>query len=216
MAMMLADAGFVSVAVDYRKTEHSGYSFPGAIADLRCAVRFLRSRAEELDADPNRIGAVGFSAGGHLAALLATAADIAALDDGCPHAGSPAIQAAVAYYGVHDLTRPGDFVPRARRLIAQMLGGTNPARARLASPQAHIDSNDPPILLIHGTADRVVPIRQSESMAAALRASGVPNRVVRVPDGAHGFTLRTRTSSALPANCTTLAFLRSSLRSNPE
>ena len=180
MAMMLADAGFVSVAVDYRKTERPGYRFPGAIADLRCAIRFLRQNAQALDADPARIGAVGFSAGGHLAALLATASDIDALDDSCPHTGSARIQAAVSYYGVHDLTRRGDFVPRARRLISQMLEGREPARARLASTMSTPMIRRSCLSMVRqiGGAHRAI-----RTDGSSLEASRIQHRLVRVPDG---------------------------------
>lgn len=212
MARLLASQGFIAVAVDYRKTEREEYRFPGAIADLRCAVRYLRANAPQLGIDPSRIGAVGFSAGGHLAALLATAPDAGQLDDQCPFTEeSPRIQAAVSYYGPYDLTRRGDFVRRARRLIDQVLGGPNPTRARLASPAHHVDPTDPPILLIHGTHDRVVPISQAHLMARRLRQARVPHALLPVTRAGHGFTLLSAQEMFMPASCTTLRFLRESL-----
>ena len=212
MARMLTTLGFAAIAVDYRKTETETYRFPGAIADLRCAIRYLRIHSQELGIDPQRIGAVGFSAGGHLAALLATAPDAAGLDDGCPYEGtSPAIQSVVSYYGPYDLTRRQDFVRRARRLIDQVTEGPNAERSRLLSPVTHLDAGDPPVLLIHGERDRVVPARQARVMRAALRRHGVPNRLLVVPTGGHGFTLLTDSDAVLAAQCTTFAFLERTL-----
>jgi len=212
MARMLTTFGFTAVAVDYRKTETEAYRFPGAIADLRCAIRYLRIHSQELGIDPSRIGAIGFSAGGHLAALLGTAPEVAELDDGCPYQGtSPALQSVVSYYGPYDLTRRQDFVRRARRLIDQVTEGPNPERSRLLSPLHHLDPSDPPMLLIHGEQDRVVPPQQARLMRAALRRHQVPNRLLIIPTGGHGFTLLSEPDTFLAAQCTTFAFLERSL-----
>lgn len=212
MARMLTTLGFAAIAVDYRKTETETYRFPGAIADLRCAIRYLRLHSQELGIDPGRIGAIGFSAGGHLATLLAAAPEASGLDDGCPYQGtSPALQSVVSYYGPYDLTRRQDFVRRAQRLIDRLTEGANDERSRLLSPLHHLDASDPPMLLIHGERDRVVPPQQARLMRAALRRHGIPHRLLIVPTGGHGFTLLTESDAFLAAQCTTFAFLQRSL-----
>lgn len=219
MIRLLALQGMVGVALEYRLTSPGVNTFPAAISDARCAVRFLRAHAAEHRIDPARIGALGFSAGGHLAALLATAADVDGLDLGCPlDAPSPAVQAVVSYFAPTDMRVERGYVPRARRLVSEFLGATpseDPARAALASPIVHVDASDPPTLLVHGTADRVVPLEQASMMRDALTAAGVPTGYLEVPGGEHGFTLLSNGPRTRAASCTSLAFLRRMLRLEP-
>lgn len=210
MALALAARGYAGVALDYRLADAPERVFPAAVADARCAVRWLRAHAAEHAIDPDRIGALGFSAGGHLAALLATAPDAQGLDQSCATANvSPRIQAAVAWFAPFDLRRPTGS--RATdRAISQFLGAepaVDAERATLASPIAHVDVSDPPMLLVHGTDDRVVDIRESRRMRSALRAARVAVTLVELEGAGHGFGLLSPRPEHRPAVCTTLAFL---------
>ncbi|HEV2130448.1 MAG TPA: alpha/beta hydrolase, partial [Longimicrobiaceae bacterium] len=171
---LLAGQGYAAASVSYRLAASPRNVFPAAVEDVRCAVRWLRSHADSFGIDPSRIAAMGSSAGGHLAAMLGTAAEVEGLDGDCPlQEVSPAVSAVVAIAGPHDIRTAGALDAGQRGMVENFLGTrpeSDPARALLASPAVHASSGDPPFLLIHGTADDVVPIRQSRSMRDTLQA----------------------------------------------
>lgn len=211
----LAGLGYAAVAIDYRLAAAPHNVFPAAVSDARCAVRFLRANAIPLDVDPDRIAAMGFSAGGHLAAMLATAPDVDGLDGQCPFTDeSPSVQAAVAFFAPFDL-RPGEHIgPGTRAVIANFLGNRaerDPLRAALASPRTHVDASDPPMLLVHGLADATVHPDQSRRMHQTLAGAGVPATLLEVPRGVHGFGLFPPRAHHPAATCTTLAFLEQTI-----
>lgn len=215
---LLAALGYAAAGVDYRLVDDGGrHRFPTQVADARCAVRYLRRRAPELGLDPDRAAALGYSAGGHLAMMLATAADVAGLDTDCDDtATSPAIRLAISYFGPADLRGEAEYGRAAERIVNRMLGASrhrDPERAALASPIAHVDGTDAAVMLVHGTADRVVPLEQSRRMRAALAGAGVPVRLVEVEGRGHGFRLVGEASDLRVATCTSLAFLEAALRS---
>lgn len=189
-----AEQGYVGLAINYRKMP--GDPFPACLEDAKAAVRWLRLHAETYRIDPERIGAFGKSAGGHLATLLATTGP----DDGfegTDNAGPPStVQAVVSLYGVYDLS----MYPRSRdqgliaELKADSLGwfvgaesGGNLEDFSKASPVAYVSADACPHLLIHGADDNMVPVKQAQTYKAALDAAGVPNELVIVPDRGHGF-----------------------------
>ncbi len=183
----LAARGFVVAAVEYRLDGEA--KFPAAIEDVKAAIRFLRAGAAGYGIDPARVGIFGGSAGGQLAALAGTACGAQAL--AAPGANGPVsdcVQAAASWYGVHDFrtvpTPPGQTGP------APYLGcpeTTCPEETlRFASPVAYVDGEDPPFLLIHGLADRLVAVSQTEEFEAALKAAGVPVRALYIPGVDHG------------------------------
>lgn len=213
----LAGLGYAAASVDYRLMDDGARNrFPTQIADARCAVRYLRRRSGALGLDPDRIAAVGFSAGGHLAELLATAPEVDALDGDCGDTEtSPAVRAAIAYYAPSDLRPEASYGRAADRIITRFLDGTrreHPDRAALASPLTHVDADDAPVLLVHGTEDTVVPIDQSRRLSAALSTAGVPVRSVEIEGAPHGFRMFGRAPRTRAATCTSLAFLRATLR----
>lgn len=216
-----AAQGFAAATVDYRLADGARRVFPGPVSDVRCAVRTLRARAPELGLDPSRFAAMGFSAGGHLSAMLATASDQSALDEGsCPVLDvSPAVQAGVSFYGPHDLRAPLRVGPGAEGAIRNFLGVSrrrDPRRTELASPIAHVDPRDPPMLLVHGVRDRIVEIDQSRRMARALRDAGVGVDAIELPHHRHGFGVFPRQRHDDPQiACSTLDFLRRQLRQRP-
>jgi len=186
----LAQRGFVVASIEYRLDGEA--KFPAAIQDVKAAIRFLRSRATEYGIDASRAGIFGGSAGGQLAALAGTSCGVKAFDPPATGdaTGSPSdcVQAAAAWYGVHDFrtvpTPPGQTGP------APYLGC--PTRQcpeetlRFASPVAYVDRSDPPFLLIHGLADKLVAVSQTREFEAALRASHVPVQAIYIPGVDHG------------------------------
>jgi acetyl esterase/lipase len=177
----------VAATLSYRLS--GAAPFPAAVEDCKCAVRFLRANASTYGIDPDSIGVAGSSAGGHLAELLATAEGRAGLEgNGGWQRVSSRVQAAVSYFGVSDLTAqfPSDTVP----VIVRFLRGTRdekPDLYRRASPIRYVSKDDPPLLLVHGEDDEVVPFDQSVRMAEAYRREGLPVDLIALKNAAHDF-----------------------------
>jgi len=136
----------------------------------------MRANAGELHVNPKLIGAIGGSAGGHLAMMIGYTADVPKLEGHGGHRGvSSRVQAVVDLYGPTDLTTP--FAVNNPTAI-NFLGGRKIGEARkqyeLASPITHVTKDDPPTLIFHGSIDETVPIAQSDMLAKKLRTVGVP------------------------------------------
>jgi len=182
----LVGAGFEVASIDYRLAPANPW--PDQIIDAKCAVRYLRAHATDLGIDPNRIAALGTSAGGQLVSLLGTTGGSTLWDEG-PYADeSSAVDAVVDQFGPADLNASGwpvDSVAMIRRVFGAAPGRSNPVLTQ-ASPVTHVAAGDPPFLIVQGTADQVVPMSQSEQFAAQLRADHVPVQIVLVAGGRHG------------------------------
>jgi len=182
----LAGRGYVCASVDYALAKKGKPTWPGNLQDCKRAVQWLRNHAEELHVDPDRIGAIGGSAGGHLTAMLA----LTGPDDGFEPEGaagvSSRVQAAVPMYAHMAAGFEGDHVmfPKSK--------ADDPETYRLAAPIEHVTKDDPPILLLHGTADKTTPLYHSERLAAKLEEVGVPHQLVIVEGAPHSFALRPR------------------------
>jgi acetyl esterase/lipase len=177
----LAEAGFVIAAVDYRLSRPGRPSWPENIDDVRESVRWLRRHASEYGVDPNRIVALGASAGGHLAALLGTGTD-----------PSARVEAVIDFYGPTDLRALFATRQKTTTSLTLFLGGRPdeyPGRYDEASPIRQVSADSAPMLLIHGTDDLLVPLEQSRMMAEALSRAGVPHRMIVVEHARHGFGL---------------------------
>ncbi|HLL81561.1 MAG TPA: alpha/beta hydrolase [Longimicrobium sp.] len=213
---LLAGQGYAAASINYRLASAPRNVFPAAVEDVRCAVRHLRSNAGAYRIDPARIGALGHSAGAHLAGMLGTAAEVQGLDGACPTRGvSAGVSAVVALAGPQDIRTAGALDPSQRGMVENFLGAPPEAvmeRALLASPAVHVKSGTPPFLLVHGTSDGVVPLRQSRSMRDTLRAAGVPVTLIELPGIGHSIDEFGTSASFRVSTCTTLAFLRKWLR----
>jgi acetyl esterase/lipase len=199
----------VVAAVDYTLSAPGVPSWPANLEDLRAAVRWLRRNAAVYHVDPDRIAAMGVSAGGHLAALLATLPDGAYTHPDSTSSTSARVQAVIDFYGPSDLAALAATSPSAEPSLALFLGGGPPAlpdRYAAASPVRHVTRDTPPMLLIHGDGDLLVPLDQSRRLAAALDAAGVPHQLIVVPGARHGFAFHAGQRDLLAE---VLAFLES-------
>jgi len=191
----LARHGFFAVSIDYRL---SGVApFPAAVEDSKCAVRWLRANVEKYNIDPNRIGVLGASAGGYLSMMVGCADETVGLEGNGGWAEfSSRVQAVVSYYGPTDLaivyrykearsgSVPDDFA------YVEFLGyhlEENPEMWEAAGPINHVTADDPPLLLVHGELDSVVPIIRSERMYGAYQQAGLEASMIRVSDADHQF-----------------------------
>lgn len=196
----LVQHGYAAASVEYRFSQKA--RFPAQIQDCQAAIRWLRANAKKYNIDPDRIGVGGGSAGGHLVALLGTAGGTKAFSPiGGNENVSDRVQAVCDFYGPKDFNRvmahaeadtevknifkfntPGD--PYSD-LIGVPLG-SDKAKCDAVSPVFHVSKDDAPFLILHGTADALVPFAQSVEFVECLRKAGVPVVFQRFPGGGHG------------------------------
>ncbi len=192
------DKGWDLVSVDYRLTTADGANaFPTALSDVRRAVRWVKANADQHDWDPNRVAAIGHSAGGNLVGMLAAAPDEADLDEpGLPTelaAHDPSVISAVALTPVSDLATfatVAEFTADVQRYAGCAQDTSScPAAFERGSVQTHVDSSSAPLLTFHGSDDPYAPPSQAELVAAAYRSAGIGDRFefVLVDDGPEKF-----------------------------
>jgi acetyl esterase/lipase len=181
----LRNNGFSVFMINYRVGPGS---FPYFIEDAKCAVRFVRTYAATFKVDPDKVGVIGHSAGGHIAALLAT------LDDSLY---APTVlsgvssrpDAVVTYAGPMDLTADStELRDGTLGYIATVFGD----RAVEGSPVNHVSADDVPLLAFHGTLDESISYVQSERLVNRLVAAGVQAQFVKVVNGGHYLTVPTK------------------------
>lgn len=188
-AHMAAAAGYVGACIEYRLSGEARW--PAAIHDSKAAVRWVRANAAKYLIDPNRIGAAGGSAGGHLAALLGTTSQKEFEGDGGNPGVSSHVAAVAAFNPAVDLASFGPQVGgNANNSVAQFLGASytaNPDLWKFASPITHVAKKSAKFLFLHGDADATVPFAQSKRMLDLLTAKGVKAELFTAPGAAHGF-----------------------------
>lgn len=188
-----AQAGFTVATVGHRDCM-KGHPFPAYLQDVKCAIRYLRSHAEEYAIDPERVVIWGTSSGGNTALLVATTGDDARYKTEEYSDVSDAVLAAVSCFG------PTDMEALSRRFMGSqemnpmaiaLSGGTDPERfwqvAREMSPVSHVEPGKtyPPILMLNGTGDEVVPSSQMDAMYDKLTQVGADVRAYYVDDAEH-------------------------------
>ena len=185
----LVAAGYTVFAVNHRAAPR--FHYPAAVEDVQRAVRFVRYHAKVYGIDPDRIGGLGGSSGGHLIGLVSALGAPGIAGDPDPVNRQPAtLQTVVLRAPLVDLPKVMD-VPRAVALVVSFLEvplSDDPRAKALwagASPQTHVSARTPPTLLIHGDADDLVPYAQSTGYETALKAAGVPTKLLTVPGGRH-------------------------------
>jgi acetyl esterase/lipase len=193
-----AQKGYVAVAIDYRQTSTkenglSKYRYPAQIHDAKAAVRWLRANYRKYNIDPDRIGAVGFSSGGHLSLLLAFTSPEDGLEGDIKGSIlSSGIQAVVSSAGPTDL-RKSFSNPESKAAIEELIGGSLtefPDMYAMASPVTFVKADSPPVLLIHGSDDNEVPFEQAIVLNRILQEKGVVHELItRKGAGHQDFTM---------------------------
>lgn len=193
---LFAKEGYAVVSVGYRLSTKA--TFPAQIHDVKGAIRWVRTTADEYGFDPNRVAIAGLSSGGHLAALAGVSGDDPYLEGEVgPLGPSAQVDAVVA------LSAPTDFLqnPSAKASTgtwlhrdglspeARLLGGPvteRPELAQRANPVTYVNSDAPPFLIVHGRKDEVVPFNQAELLYEALLQHERDVTFVEVTNGNHG------------------------------
>jgi acetyl esterase/lipase len=176
----LCRAGYVVVSCNYvlGSKEKAGV-WPQNIADCRNAVRWVRVHAKELGVDPARIAVAGGSAGGYLALMVGLS------DDRTGPGGDPAAKISAKVSGVIDMYGVVNFSKHGKGDVP----GVSAEAQQAYLPTYQADMRDPPVLILHGTADTTVDIAQSDELAAALVIAKLRFDYIRVTDAPHTFDL---------------------------
>jgi acetyl esterase/lipase len=184
----LAERGYVVASIGYRLNTEA--KWPAQIEDCKLGVRWLRANAEKYGVDPDRIGAYGTSAGGHLAACAGVMQDPALEGTGGWEGTSSRVQAVAALNPPTDLT--GDWLPAfpPPAWVEELFGvprESNPELWKQASPAQNVQLGAPPFFLAHGEDDTHVPFTQGQKLHEALTAAGATVEWIPVKNGQHGF-----------------------------
>lgn len=213
----LASEGFAVASINYRLAQYAPH--PAQINDCKAAVAWLRKNAEKFKLDPNRIGAWGHSAGGHLTALLGTTGDIASVDQGQEPKDAKretAVQAACDWAGPTDFeSLPSQQGPDAELdfndphgPVAVLMAGKSPSAREAASPVNRLSADDAPLLIVHGKRDTVVPAAQSTELNEKMKAAGMSVECLIVDNEGHSLS----SSEAVER---TVAFFKKHLKMSP-
>ena len=190
----IAARGYVVAVVEYRPSDVA--PFPAQVQDAKTAIRFLRKQAAAYRVDPDRVAVMGDSSGGHTAVLVGLTADQPALDT--PDFGeySCAVRCIVDYYGPTDVSRMCERPSTMDHISpdspeGRMIGGcdvlSHPEKVAPTVPMRYIGAAPlPPLLILHGSKDRLVPFHQSLLLYEAMRKAGQDAALYRVEGADHG------------------------------
>jgi acetyl esterase/lipase len=180
----LADKGFAVASINYRLAPD--YKFPAQIQDVKCAIRYMRANASKYSINPAKIGVLGESAGGHLSALAALSQNVQDFSTAENASVSDHVSAVVDLFGPADLVSLTAGSSILGKALPTFLGSYS---AGAASPTSYVDASDPPMLLIHGDSDTLVPLSQSQELLDTLQKSGVTSSLIIVKNAGHGLDL---------------------------
>jgi acetyl esterase/lipase len=176
--------GYAMASINYRLAAPTAI-WPAQIQDCKAALRWLRAHAQEYGYDSNRIGVIGESAGGHLVAMLGATNRDKTFDVGENLNVSSDVTCVVDLFGISDFTLP---MPALVTNLKALFGGSpseHPELARSASPVNYVHASQPPMLVVHGTADKLVPYLQAEVLVEAMEKAGAPFYLHTVVGGGH-------------------------------
>jgi acetyl esterase/lipase len=196
----MVNKGYVVASIEYRFSQKA--KFPAQIQDCQAAIRWLRANSAAYSIDPDRVGVVGGSAGGHLSALVGTAGGKKAFpiiggneeqsdrvqcvcDIFGPANFGTVVEQAAADTNVKNVFKFNTPTDPYSSLIGMSLDADK-AKTDAVSPIHYVSEDNPPILILHGTHDALVPYAQSTEFEAALKAKGVPVWLQTLPGSGHG------------------------------
>lgn len=198
--VFLISKGYAAASIEYRFSQKA--LFPAQIQDCQAAIRWLRANSKKYQLDPERFGVMGASAGGHLSALVGTAGGKKAFPAiGGNEDQSDRVQAVCDYYGPTDFNTVMQQAADDRNVAnifkfntpadpySCLIGvslNSDPEKGNAVSPVHFVSKDSPPVLILHGTFDALVPYAQSEEFAAALKDQGVPVFLQKLPGSGHG------------------------------
>jgi acetyl esterase/lipase len=192
--LALLGKGYAVASIEYRFSQVA--IFPAQIEDCKAAIRWLRAHASEYGYDPQRVGAWGASAGGHLAALLGVTGEVRDFDVGENLDQSSAVQCVIDWFGpadfpAYDPELPTPMVKREQpdSVLAQLFGGPVSEHlelAKRASPVTWVTKKAAPMLIMQGTKDPLVPLDQSQRLYNKLKAAGAEVQLDVIEGAGHG------------------------------
>ena len=188
------DEGYAIASVNYRLSQHE--QFPAQIEDCLTAIRWLRERADEYNLDGDRFVVWGASAGGHLAALVGASGGETKFNAEAS-ISSPRVAAVIDFFGPTDFSKMNQQGGNlgvmnhdaADSPESRLIGGPvqeRPDQVRAANPATYVDRKDPPVLIVHGDKDPLVPLGQSQLLAQTINERGGKVELIVVKGGGHG------------------------------
>jgi acetyl esterase/lipase len=198
LAAQLLPAGYAVAGVSIRSSAQ--VRFPGQLHDIKAAIRWLRANAARYGFDPDRIAIMGDSSGGWTTAMAAVTGDAPALEGAVGTTGVPSrVQAAVAFYPPTNfltmdawaLTKCGpsrchdDPASPESRLVGCAIQ-TCPDKVQAADPVRYVTAGDPPLMILHGGSDPLVPHNQGEQLYMALNKACLESVFISLPRAGHG------------------------------
>ncbi len=188
LCKQLAARGYVAATASYRLAPD--HKFPKAIHDVKAAVRFLRANAEKYQIDPDKIGVVGGSAGGHLVQFLGVTEGVAQFEGDQNLGHSAKVTCVVNYYGPSDFIHSYGKSVDAHEVLPLWFGGdlsTHRKLHQIGSPLNWATPSAAPSLIIHGTEDKYVAFEQAEWMVDRLKQVGAEVELLKLEGAGHGF-----------------------------
>ncbi len=189
----LAAQGWVCLSIDYRVAPH--HRWPTHIHDVKEAIAWARANVDRFGGDRDFIAVAGTSAGGHLAALAGLSGDDPEFAEHLPEGSDTTVDAVVGIYGRYDwedrsTAERARFVDFLEKVVVKKRQHRHSEVFRKASPIARVHPGAPPFLLVHGSADTVIPVEQARSFVERLRSvSRSVVSYVELPGAGHGFDM---------------------------
>jgi len=189
----LAAKGWVCLSIDYRVAPH--HRWPNHINDVKAAIAWARANVDRFGGDRDFVAVAGCSAGGHLAALAGLTADDPDYQQHLPEGSDTSVDAVVGIYGRYDwedrsTAERERFVDFLERVVVNKRQNRHGEVFRKASPIAQVHPDAPPFLVVHGSADTVIPVEQARGFVERLRAvSRSPVSFIELPGAGHGFDM---------------------------
>lgn len=198
VAAQLIPAGYAVAGVSIRSS--SQVKFPGQVHDIKAAIRWLRKNAATYNLDPERIGIMGDSSGGWTTAMAAVTGDVPELEGNVGVTGVPStVRAAVAFYPPTNFLAMDAWALRRCKgqechdsegsPESQLVGcpiQSCPEKVKAASPMTYVSAADPPLMILHGNSDPLVPHNQGEALYMALNKACREAVFVSLPKAGHG------------------------------